>query len=348
MSATEKFSGGNKSMVLKLTILSFINCKAAASSARRPQLELLKTDCKQKAFLEKYYSPFLEAQLQATVTHFWIPLYAEWFIKWPEVTLSEEQNIALGKAVDARHKKIHTWFNNRSQKSGKAAVNLMMKSITKLMNNRAKGTRVHSEVEVFSKMMYRESVQEGVKKEIETVPLSQKKKSSSALGNSPGRHMKLLAMRALEECTGPDPHLGDITLVSMAKAKTAEHVRKTCALNYVPQSPPSTTVIPPTMDFSATVKLTDWYTNFIMDSRSLGPADSDTSSANAISAPSMCLPAQTHAATTTISKQAAAPAVTMDKHLPSLVDASRKTGESDKLPHTLHRQTTLEIMESPK
>ncbi|KAG1843210.1 hypothetical protein F4604DRAFT_1938346 [Suillus subluteus] len=48
--------------------------------------------------------------------------------------------------------------------------------------------------------------------------------------------------------------------------------------------------------------------------------------ANAISAPSMCLPAQTHAATTTISKQAAAPAVTMDKHLPSLVDASRKTG----------------------
>ncbi|KAG1877176.1 hypothetical protein F4604DRAFT_1924231 [Suillus subluteus] len=120
-----------------------------------------------------------EAQLQATVTHFWIPLYAEWFIKWPEVnelfkgqtvpvTLSEEQNIALGKAVDARHKKIHTWFNNQSQKSGKAAVNLMMKSITKLMNNRAKGTRVHSEVEVFSKMMYRESVQEGVKKEIET------------------------------------------------------------------------------------------------------------------------------------------------------------------------------------
>jgi hypothetical protein len=73
------------------------------------------TTPEQKAFLEKYYSPFLEAQLQATVTCFWTPLYAEWFTKWPEVnelfkgqtvpvTLSEEQNIALGKAVDARHK----------------------------------------------------------------------------------------------------------------------------------------------------------------------------------------------------------------------------------------------------
>ncbi|KAG1837191.1 hypothetical protein F4604DRAFT_1692421 [Suillus subluteus] len=442
MSATEKFSGGNKSMVLKLTILVLYQLQSSSELGKAPQLELLKTDCKQKAFLEKYYSPFLEAQLQATVTHFWIPLYAEWFIKWPEVN-----ELFKGQTVP----KIHTWFNNRSQKSGKAAVNLMMKSITKLMNNRAKGTRVHSEVEVFSKMMYRESVQEGVKKEIETGALVTKEE-------------KLLGIRELtrkayeassdENMTGfewtvigagPDPHLGDITLVSMAKAKTGvivhltslnvisiltwsllapffmtEHVRKTCALNYVPQSPPSTTVIPPTMDFvgaastsntsppvgiphsqaltpvhvwpdegfipsgglwtfdesntesfidetevllpahpatssldphtpllynkyqslsynpppsssqtgteSATVKLTDWYTNFIMDSRSLGPADSDTSSANAISAPSMCLPAQTHAATTTISKQAAAPAVTMDKHLPSLVDASRKTG----------------------
>ncbi|KAG2028423.1 hypothetical protein BDR03DRAFT_1019825 [Suillus americanus] len=50
------------------------------------------------------------------------------------------------------------------------------------------------------------------------------------------------------------------------------------------------------------------------------------SSANAIGAPSMRLPAQTYAATTTISKRAAAPAVTMDEHLPSPVDAPRKTG----------------------
>jgi hypothetical protein len=73
------------------------------------------TTPEQKAFLEQYYSPFLEAQLQGTVGQFWIPLYAEWFKIWPEVneifkgqtvpvTLSEEQNIALGKAVDARHK----------------------------------------------------------------------------------------------------------------------------------------------------------------------------------------------------------------------------------------------------
>lgn len=50
----------------------------------------------------------------------------------------------------------------------------MTKSITKLMGSRAKGTRVHSEVEVFSKMMYKDNVQEMVKKEIEAGALATK------------------------------------------------------------------------------------------------------------------------------------------------------------------------------
>ncbi|KAG1830656.1 hypothetical protein EV424DRAFT_1534992 [Suillus variegatus] len=298
---------------------------------KRPQLELLKTDCnmpgvtwttpEQKAFLEKYYNPFLEAQLQATVTRFWIPLYAEWFTKWPEVnelfkgqtvpvTLSEEQNIALGKVVDARHKKIRTWFNNRSQKSE---------------------LRVHEE-----------SVQEGVKKEIETGALVTKegkllsirqltRKAYEASSNevhalckakvqeerdSKAQVRALEGLRgegsvpptneqyatALEECTGPisqfmqaiqnmtgfewtvigagpDPRLSgklnaliyhtglnrkgqnwrDCTpdfierhlnpYLEFVGTIFPEHVRKTRALDYIPQSPPSAAVIPPTTDF---------------------------------------------------------------------------------------------------
>lgn len=42
------------------------------------------------------------------------------------------------------------------------------------MGSRAKGTRVHSEVEVFSKMMYKDNVQEMVKKEIEAGALATK------------------------------------------------------------------------------------------------------------------------------------------------------------------------------
>ncbi|KAG1812313.1 hypothetical protein EV424DRAFT_1349349 [Suillus variegatus] len=492
------------------------------------QLELLKTDCcatwtmpEQKAFLEQYYSPFLQVQLQATVSQFWIPLYAEWFKKWPEVneifkgqtvpvTLSEEQNIALEKAVDARHKKICTWFNNRSQKSGKAAVNAMTKSITKLMRSKAK-----------------DSVQEVAKKKIEAGALVTKEEKLHGMkkltrkayeASSDEVHALCKAKvqeerdskaqvifeglrgegsgcptneQALEECTGPisqfikavqdmtgfewtiidagpDPRLGGQNwqehtpdfikchlnpYLEFVGTIFPEHVRKTHVLDYVPQSPlrdiataPHLTaaVILPTTDFSATIKLTDWYTNFVMESRSLEPAgiispvllntpflnelshhrfldlqlrhfwaklyfsklspssthilqhdtaqfrarskhthpvphpgdtpvapseptpadtkgtaptttvpspmqltpaapasidkhlerrpapvlttDSDMSSADAMSAPSMRLPAQTQAATTTVSKRAAAPMVTMDKHLPSPVDVPRKTG----------------------
>ncbi|KAG1884886.1 hypothetical protein F4604DRAFT_1952018 [Suillus subluteus] len=313
------------------------------------------TTPEQKAFLEQYYSPFLKAQLQATVSQFWIPLYAEWFKKWPEVdkifkgqtvpvTLSEEQNIALGKAVNARHKKIRTWFNNRSQKSSKAAVNVMTKSITKLMGSKAKGTRVHSEVEVFSKMMYKDSVQDVVKKEIEGGALVTKEeklrglkeltrkayeassnevralckakvqeeresKAQVILGGLRGggsvRPTNEQYAKALEECTGPishflqaiqnmtgfewtvigagpDPRLGGklnaLTYVYHTGVNHTgqnwheftpdfverhlnpylefigtifpEHVRKTRALDYVPQSPDSTTAVtPPTTDF---------------------------------------------------------------------------------------------------
>jgi hypothetical protein len=50
-----------------------------------------------------------------------------------------------------------------------------------MMRSQAKGTRVHSEVEIFSKMMYKDSVQEVVKKEIEAGALVTKEEKLRGL-----------------------------------------------------------------------------------------------------------------------------------------------------------------------
>ncbi|KAG1745515.1 uncharacterized protein EDB91DRAFT_1080409 [Suillus paluster] len=66
-------------------------------------------------------------------------------------SLTEEQNELLGIAVKKRHQQLRTWFNYRSQRGGRASVNAMMKSIHKMLGNRAKGTRVHTAAEIFAK-----------------------------------------------------------------------------------------------------------------------------------------------------------------------------------------------------
>ncbi|KAG2050952.1 hypothetical protein BDR06DRAFT_1010891 [Suillus hirtellus] len=114
----------------------------------------------QKVFLQELYSKFLNAQLHSTLSTFWTEVYRGWFEKWPEISviypdvpnhesLTDEQKKLLGVAVKKRHQQLRTWFNYRSQRSGRASVNAMMKSIHKMFGNKAKGTRVHTPAEIF-------------------------------------------------------------------------------------------------------------------------------------------------------------------------------------------------------
>ncbi|KAG2743261.1 hypothetical protein P692DRAFT_20747481 [Suillus brevipes Sb2] len=142
------------------------------------------TTPEQKAFLESKYNDFLKAQVGASVTQFWGPLFSEWFRKFPEEltifgeapeVLSEEQKEAKGTA------KIKNWFNYRSQKSGRAAVNAMGKTIRQMLTSKAKGTRVHTEVEIFSKMRYANDVQPQMKEGIASGSLSTKNEKLGAV-----------------------------------------------------------------------------------------------------------------------------------------------------------------------
>ncbi|KIK32548.1 hypothetical protein CY34DRAFT_18965 [Suillus luteus UH-Slu-Lm8-n1] len=114
----------------------------------------------QKAFLQELYSEFLKAQLHSTLSAFWTEVYRGWFEKWPEISviypdvpnhesLTDEQKKTLGVAVKKRQQQLRTWFNYRSQRSGRASVNAMTKSIHKMFGNKAKGTRVHTPAEIF-------------------------------------------------------------------------------------------------------------------------------------------------------------------------------------------------------
>ncbi|KAG2046730.1 hypothetical protein BDR06DRAFT_977275 [Suillus hirtellus] len=115
---------------------------------------------KQKVFLQELYSKFLNAQLHSTLSTFWTEVYRGWFEKWPEISviypdvpnhesLMDEQKKSLGVAVKKRHQQLRMWFNYRSQRSGRASVNAMTKSIHKMFGNKAKGTQVHTPAEIF-------------------------------------------------------------------------------------------------------------------------------------------------------------------------------------------------------
>ncbi|KAG2112110.1 hypothetical protein DEU56DRAFT_919893 [Suillus clintonianus] len=134
------------------------------------------TSSEQKDYLESQFSEFLKHQLQGTLLNFWSTVSVEFLTRWPEINvlypdhseLSEAENVVLGKAVDARKKQIKNWFNYRSRKGGRSQLNALTKSITKMISNKAKGTRVHTEVEIFSKMNYDTAVRSQIKEKIES------------------------------------------------------------------------------------------------------------------------------------------------------------------------------------
>ncbi|KAG0704198.1 hypothetical protein DFH29DRAFT_873978 [Suillus ampliporus] len=256
----------------------------------------------QKAFLQGLYSDFLKAQLQATLTAFWTEVYCTWFEKWPEISimypsvpdhesLTEEQNKLLGIAVKTRHQQIRTWFNYQSQRGGHASVNAMMKSIQKMLGNKAKGTQVHTPAEIFTKSSHGADVHNKlITTKGEKLNTARKLAQEAYAAASPNVQVSCIATvqaecdakasevlkqkhaaeertntelaKALEECpgpiahflqaihemtgfhwsimgTGPDPRYnGDINVISYHTGVNEQgHVRKMCALSYVPSTP---------------------------------------------------------------------------------------------------------------
>ncbi|KAG2355518.1 hypothetical protein BDR07DRAFT_1493116 [Suillus spraguei] len=152
------------------------------------------TSPEQKDYLETQFSEFLKQQLQGTLLNFWSTVSMEFLNRWPEIDvlypdktlsqLSEAENVVLGKAVEARKKQIKNWFNYRSRKGGRSQLNAMTKSITKMLGNKAKGTRAHTEVENFSKLNYDTAVRSQIKEKIEAGLLVTKNKKLMAVKES--------------------------------------------------------------------------------------------------------------------------------------------------------------------
>ncbi|KAG2033359.1 hypothetical protein BDR03DRAFT_1014424 [Suillus americanus] len=116
------------------------------------------TNREQKAYLELQFSEFLKQQLQGTLTGFWDTVSLEFLKRWPEINvqypdqskhpnLTEEEKELLGEAVARRKQQIKNWFNYRSYKSGRSTLNLMTKSINKMLGNQAKGTRIQEKID---------------------------------------------------------------------------------------------------------------------------------------------------------------------------------------------------------
>ncbi|KAG1852765.1 hypothetical protein DFJ58DRAFT_884448 [Suillus subalutaceus] len=181
----------------------------------------------QKAFLESKYNNFLKAQVGASVTQFWGPVFSEWFRWFPEElaifgeapeVLSEEQKEAKGTAIDLRQKKIKNWFNYCSQKSGRSAVNAMGKTIRQMLTNKAKGTRIHTEAEVFSKMRYADDVQAQVKESIASGSLTKSEKLGA---------VKLMTRTAYEDVSEDVKALCRAKVQAEQDAKASEVLKKT-------------------------------------------------------------------------------------------------------------------------
>ncbi|KAG2037610.1 hypothetical protein BDR03DRAFT_1010654 [Suillus americanus] len=185
------------------------------------------TTLDQKAFLESKYNNFLKAQVGASVTQFWGPVFSEWFRRFPEElaifgeapeVLSEEQKEAKGAAVELRQKKIKNWFNYRSQKSGRSAVNAMGKTIWQMLTNKAKGTRIHTEAEVFSKMRYTDDVQAQVKESIVSGSLTKGEKLGA---------VKMMTHTAYEDASEDIKALCRAKVQAERDAKASEVLKKT-------------------------------------------------------------------------------------------------------------------------
>ncbi|KAG1844598.1 hypothetical protein F4604DRAFT_1937431 [Suillus subluteus] len=175
------------------------------------------TNKEQKAYLESQFSEFLKQQLQATLTGFWDTVCLEFLKRWPEIdvqypdkskhpNLTEAEKELLGEAVARRKQQIKNWYNYRSHKSGRSSLNIMTKSINKMLGNRAKGTRVHTEVEIFSKMNYDSAVRGQIQEKIDS-------------GLLVTRNEKLLAV---QETTKAAYEAAPPEIKSLCKAKAAE------------------------------------------------------------------------------------------------------------------------------
>ncbi|KAG2356658.1 hypothetical protein BDR07DRAFT_1491637 [Suillus spraguei] len=187
--------------------------------------------------------------------------------------LSKAENMELGKAVEAHKKQLKIWFNYRSRKSGWSQLSAMMKLITKMIGNKAKGTQVHTEVEIFSKMNYDAAVWSQIKEKIEcsllvtkneklmavreltkaayeAVPLEiqllckakaakeREAKASTILSEAAATRTPTNTQyaKALEECIGPISQFFDAMrqLTGWEWTVIAEDDRKKHALDYVP------------------------------------------------------------------------------------------------------------------
>ncbi|KAG2357827.1 hypothetical protein BDR07DRAFT_1490283 [Suillus spraguei] len=181
----------------------------------------------QKAFLESKYNNFLKAQVGASAMQFWGPVFLEWFRRFPEElaifgeapeVLSEEQKEAKGAAVELRQKKIKNWFNYRSQESGRSAVNAMGKTIWQMLTNKAKGTQIHTEAEVFSKMRYTDDVQVQVKESIASGSLTKSEKLGA---------VKMMTRTAYEDASEDIKALCRAKVQAERDAKASEVLKKT-------------------------------------------------------------------------------------------------------------------------
>ncbi|KAF8139675.1 hypothetical protein EV363DRAFT_1392615 [Boletus edulis] len=84
------------------------------------------TTTEQAEFLTGLYPRYLEHTADKSYHRFWAELFTKWFARWPERAtlfpntkgmLNAEQGEALGAAVDARKKRLQTWFRWHANES---------------------------------------------------------------------------------------------------------------------------------------------------------------------------------------------------------------------------------------
>ncbi|KAG1850228.1 hypothetical protein DFJ58DRAFT_842501 [Suillus subalutaceus] len=172
------------------------------------------TTLDQKAFLESKYNDFLKAQVGASVMQFWGPVFSEWFRRFPEeLAIFGEAPEVLSEEQKRRKAQLLI-----SGKSGCSAVNTMGKTIWQMLTNKAKGTRIHTEAEVFSKMRYADDVQAQVKESIASGSLTKSEKLGA---------VKLMTRTAYEDASEDVKALCRAKVQAERDAKASEILKKT-------------------------------------------------------------------------------------------------------------------------
>ncbi|KAF8451149.1 hypothetical protein L210DRAFT_988707 [Boletus edulis BED1] len=120
----------------------------------------------QAEFLTGLYPRYLEHTADKSYHRFWAELFTEWFTRWPERAtlfpniegvLNAEQGEALGAAVDARKKRLQTWFRWRANKSRRGRLQQKKSRRGRLQQKKSsvfekivapKGSRIHTPTEL--------------------------------------------------------------------------------------------------------------------------------------------------------------------------------------------------------